>query len=838
MHVLGDIFVWWLLSLVLFVLSFPVAYKVFGFLPDRGLGFARLLGLLLVSYFIWIIGFLHYSVATILLVWIGLAALSFRVWQKDGPAIRAFLKEKLGLLLVYEGLFLFLFLLWCYVRMHNPDIVDQEKFMDFAFFNSIARAGHFPPYDPWLAGAANHINYYYFGYFLMSTFARLTMVDPSVSYNLVVALVFALTGGAVFSLAYNLTRALWAGFAGVAFLQIFGNLDGAVQLLQNHFSLQIDWWRPTRLIHDIYQAGADGKGHYFNAWWNNISPGFLSQHGINASKALGDACISEFPYFTLLHGDMHPYMVALPFTLLALGLGLNLIKSPEREPLSWKPRPFGRFLPLGVMALVLSCLAMMNTWDLPAYGLALSLCLLLQQHAQGRLDKEHWHSGWFLPSLALLVAALVLASPFYPFSFKPPVGGVGITLAKTGLYQTLVFWGAFLAVLFPFLAMRVRVLSLALGGEQSAKAAVPRAGRKTCPQCGAKVREGKTFCAQCGHKLKAEEEALPEDLPLADPSRVPPLPYKLLRLFSRPAETFADRGSALVAWVALPVFLVLLVAAPTSALALAGLALCALLLASRSDSPEGSFALIAAALGFALVLLVEWVHLKDTFAGDPQLVRMNTVFKFYFEAWVLFSVAAAYGLHWLFKALLRASGETVRTAYLAFLSLVLLGAAVYPLLATMSVWQTFVNTSGLTPTLDGAAWLKKDYPDDYASIMKLRRLPGHPVVAEAVGAEYTHFARVSSYTGLPCPVGWPGHELQWRAPYYPGAVQQDMDTLYSTTDTAAAQAILKKYDIRYVFDGALERGRYSADQLNKFASFMTPDPELSSNATIVYQARD
>ena len=50
--------------------------------------------------------------------------------------------------------------------------------MDFAFFNSIQRSAHMPPMDPWLAGIGtrNFINYYYFGYFLLSNFARVLPV--------------------------------------------------------------------------------------------------------------------------------------------------------------------------------------------------------------------------------------------------------------------------------------------------------------------------------------------------------------------------------------------------------------------------------------------------------------------------------------------------------------------------------------------------------------------------------------------------------------------------------------------------------------------------------------
>jgi len=67
----------------------------------------------------------------------------------------------------------------------------------------------------------------------MSTFSRITMVDPAVGYNLVIALLYALTGCGIFSLGYNLTKRLLPAFAGLAllFLDLDAQFAGFAQIL-------------------------------------------------------------------------------------------------------------------------------------------------------------------------------------------------------------------------------------------------------------------------------------------------------------------------------------------------------------------------------------------------------------------------------------------------------------------------------------------------------------------------------------------------------------------------------------------------------------------------------
>jgi len=95
------------------------------------------------------------------------------------------------------------------------------------------------------------------------------------------------------------------------------------------------------------------------------------------------------------------------------------------------------------------------------------------------------------------------------------------------------------------------------------------------------------------------------------------------------------------------------------------------------------------------------------------------------------------------------------------------------------------------------------------------------VIAEAVGGSYTYYTRVSTHTGLPTVLGWPGHEGQWRGGYLEqGSRQDDIRQLYQSSDWPTTQAILDRYEIDYVFIGDLERQTYPPVYEAKFDAFM------------------
>jgi YYY domain-containing protein len=227
-----------------------------------------------------------------------------------------------------------------------------------------------------------------------------------------------------------------------------------------------------------------------------------------------------------------------------------------------------------------------------------------------------------------------------------------------------------------------------------------------------------------------------------------------------------------------------------------------------------------------VTLSVEYVYLVDHFR-----VRANTIFKFYFQAWVLMALASAFAIYWLSR-----QRAWWRTAVLTgFWALVLMGM-VYPVLGNVTRAGKFASA----PTLDGTAYLAHAHPEDYAAVTWLNEnVEGRPVILEAPGSggsSYVYEGRVSALTGLPTLLGWAGHESQWRGSYeIQSAREPDIQTIYSTLDALEAASLLAHYDVTYVYVGPVERGRYDQRALDKFGQFL--DAVYQTDGVTIYKMR-
>jgi YYY domain-containing protein len=277
------------------------------------------------------------------------------------------------------------------LRSFAPDVWNNEKPMDMAFVNAVSRSEWFPPHDPWQSGET--LNYYYLGHYLVSLLVRTTGIAPEVVFNLAVALFFALVATAIFGLATELSlafdggrrvkRAIGVGSIAVGITLLLGNLAGAVELMDDHWSLShYDWWSPSRVI---------------------------------------DGTANEFPFFSFLLGDLHAHVMATGFTLVlvAYGLQLAIAGPPLRDSTA---ASVGELILAG---LVLGWLCGVNTADF-ATAIAIVLAVIALSPVTGHHGPRMLVKfGW---SVAVVGVGALFAAPFL-IDFSPDVDGVALVRA-------------------------------------------------------------------------------------------------------------------------------------------------------------------------------------------------------------------------------------------------------------------------------------------------------------------------------------------------------------------------------------------------------------------------
>jgi YYY domain-containing protein len=258
------------------------------------------------------------------------------------------------------------------------------------------------------------------------------------------------------------------------------------------------------------------------------------------------------------------------------------------------------------------------------------------------------------------------------------------------------------------------------------------------------------------------------------------------------------------------------------------------------------------ALALALTAAVEFVALK----GD--IGRMNTVFKFYLQAWVMLALGSAIAAMLLFRRGrghlwgrgAARPGATGWRWWSVAAVLLLCATLVYPVQATpVKLAQRFNPTP---PTDDGMAFMQTAvYHDrqalplraDYEALLWMQdNIPGSPVVLEANTGLYKWGSRVSIYTGLPTVVGWDWHQRQQRGDFAPMVEERvrDVGRMYETTQPSELLALKRRYGVEYVYVGPLERAYYSEAGLRKFRDLVGTALDLvyDSNGVQIYRFRD
>ena len=802
---MGDALIWFLLLELTAIIALPWAFFLFRFLPDRGLTLVKPAALLLFSYVLWVLGLTHVWPNTQLTVWaIFLVAAAGSYWlvRTQWEELRDFVRNNWPVLLTAELIFVALFALWAYVASGAPAITHTEKPMDFMLLNAAHRARYFPAEDLWLSG--HSISYYYFGHIIVGFLAKLSGAVSSTAYNLGVATIPALAGAVAFGLLYNLVRlaggslrrALAVGAAAPALILLAGNLTGALEFVRlRGWAGEGFWdWVAIKGLDAVPVAGGVFPQDFW--WW------FRSTRVIDTLTAEGvslDYTITEFPVFSFVLGDLHAHVLAIPFLLLAISTTLNAYLSPGRLGWSWL-----RQRPAQAAALALSggALAFINFWDFPTFLALLAGVLLLKGYRDYPNSLPQAAVSAAIVFIPVLILALAMFAPFYLGAFSGQTSGI-LPLQEVATRPFLLFivLGLFILLSLAFLAKTI--LRTARPEPADAPAAATALVVAILP-LGLWMATGFMFTLVTNGAGGALDD-LGRRLTLAGP------------------------GAAVVA----------------------AAAYCAMSLSRRAAHPEphashpepvegqpAAFALLLMTLAFYLLLGAELFHIVDSFGGAWR--RMNTVFKFYYQAWLLLGIVASFALYNLncdlfdygmdrIKAI-RVISRIIRITVLTFLALLLATSFYYTAGAILD--RSAASAEGRT--LDGLAFLKESAPGEYAAIQWLRDEAEPGRIIEAVGDDYTDYGRISAATGQAGVLGWKGHEIQWRGSHEAFAGREEaIAAIYSGHNPIAARRLLEHYGVRYVYLGSRERQTYNVSGLPRYADFLKT--VFHQDGVIVYE---
>ena len=852
-----PVLAWLLLVEVIYLAALPLATFLFRPLPDRGIVFAKILGILGVSYVAWLLASLEWLSFSRLSVLVGILAVAFLsalVLAATWREFIEFLKRNWRLMAIGEVLFLAAFLSFVAIRMANPDLWHAfrggEKPMDFAYLNAVLRSSYMPPFDPWFSGG--YLNYYYWGQFVVASMIKATGILPSVAYNLAIPLLFALTVTGGYSIVYNITAGLrrlgaaneptpspstgkgwdgggaspihfsergrdggiaepvqiengaggfgrwrwwtqgvaWgpvlAGFLAGLFVAVIGNLDGIAQVVRGGWN---------GLFHGTPFPSLD----FISDFWRSsrmlpqtedVTPSALTfwlPDKVHSVPEIGHH-ITEFPFFSFLFADLHAHMTVIPFTLLAAGLGLSLLVG-LRDGGRW-------WIAVTTMALAVAVgsLWAINSWDYPTYVLLAIALIAMGVYLKTATPAVKLGLFAFLSAGMVLLSILV----FLPFhvNYHPYPTGIEASKWETPLLNFMGIHGLFFFLIATFLAVISWPRLKELGGGL--------------------IRLSSSAFATSGLR----------ETPLGTLSQIRRIPWIALPVTS--GLVIVIYLAAVGYWTAV---LLCLVLAPT------------LWVAKQVVAERGArasyalFPLVLVALALLIGIGVEFVRVED------DIGRMNTLFKYYLEMWVLLGMASAYILWYLATkgAFSLKKPSWIRGVWLVTL-IVLLGSSVmYPILGTKSRLADRFSTQSMTP--DGADYMRtavytREGPAlelgwDHAAIRWLQdNVQGSPVVLEAQSEQYDWSSRISDYTGLPTVLGWPWHQTQQRMKYSDAvrARSSAVGELYSTPNVQVAVDLLKIYEVEYVVVGQLEHAYYPEEGLRKFDTMVQ-----EGLAELVYQ---
>ena len=398
-----NIFKFWSTFFIIGIIFLPLTSVIFKNFKDKGYIFSKIIGLIFISYSIFILSslkLLNFSLYSILLILLLYFFLNLYLFKKFD--FKNLLKQNFKIIIVEELIFIITLIFWSYVRGNMPNIHGLEKFMDFGFVNTILRTDYFPAPDMWYSGLT--INYYYFGHLITAVLIKLSNVLPSIGYNLMIAGLFGLTFTSVLSLVINLfdnkklsLKSSISAIIAASLVSLSGNLTSVYAFFKAYVPADqpVPFWQLPFLPFS-----------FPNGFWYPNATRFIQY------------TIHEFPLYSFVVSDLHGHVLDIPIVLLSIALIFAILLENKINKIY-----------VVFMSFLIAVMYMTNAWDGIIYALlSVFIFTLLSFYKKVSLKS-------FLASILILGVGFIVFS--FPFSsnFKPFVSGIGFICGPDFLTQ-------------------------------------------------------------------------------------------------------------------------------------------------------------------------------------------------------------------------------------------------------------------------------------------------------------------------------------------------------------------------------------------------------------------
>jgi len=830
------VFQWWSALFLVGVAAFPLTKKLFSPWPaspetssrgwfDHGYFFSKAVGFAVVSYIIYLLGTLRIAPFTVLTVIgaIGAVFVGGIILQKTQkrnhsehsensenqkvrlseirtvrhserlrfrlsgfPSFPSILN--ISVIVFIEELFFFgALLFWSWVKAHEPSIQGLEKFMDYGFMQSILNSQYFPAPDMWWAGG--NINYYYFGHLVTAVLTRLSGLDLSVTFNLMLATLFALTLTMSFSIGVQLmeiirktqknsedsenqpvrksasqkisqsenkrirfSECLTLRLSDSPSFQSFPKITSFLNGLLTAFLVTFAGNMQTLYAFTKGYTGDNVVPFWTILWspfefFSKVGEGMNRYWYANATRFI-PFTIHEFPSYSFVVSDVHGHVLSIPFVLLAIALLITIIWTKNNKQKTSSLLSAYCSLSHSIFyGFLLGILLMTNALDGPIYGLLFASLIVASCKLQ--VTSYDFWKKCIIPVSIVGFITLLTALPFL-VHFKSFATGIGVNCPPEFLANTKIG---------PFLF------------------------------------EGVEKCQKS---------------PLW-------MMWILWGFFwFTGAWLFVKR-----IWGK-----------------------------GEYDAPVQRILKVVFIFCLFLIIIPEFLYVKDIY---PAHFRSNTMFKLGYEAFILWSIISAYVIvHFLSMKRLRKIRTLFFLLLIPQLFLVSI-FPIFSVRSYFGELRTYQGIRGTTwlekeypDDWKAIEWLKEKTRDNEHVTCKKEYSQGSPsfahclmspVIVEADGDSYTDYNHISAFAGVPTIVGWGVHEWLWRGGYDEVAPRrEEVKKIYTSTDKNEIRTILTKYAVRYIIIGKLEREKYPDLVEGYIASMGTV--AFQSGTTTVYEVKE